>query len=96
MDTTDIQKQARTGRLPAGDTAKKIVSLTLDPVLIAKIDEYAAEKKMSRSAAIETAITGLFIVKPTTPQPAIENNLPLVQPNDCIFASPQMGTAIHY
>ena len=90
---TDTNKK-RTGRSPSGDKAKKIVSLTLDPALVAKIDEYAAEKKISRSAAIENAITGLFAVSPTTPQPVVENSL--VQPNDCIFASPQLGTAIHY
>ena len=92
---TDIQKQTRTGRFPAGDTAKKIVSLTLDPALIAKIDEYAAEKKISRSAAIETAITGLFAVRPTTSQPTMVENS-LVQSDDCIFASPQLGAAIFY
>ena len=48
---TDYKKQPKTK-----DATKRIVSLTLDPVLIARIDEYAAEKKISRSAASETAI----------------------------------------
>ena len=89
---TDTNKK-RTGR-SSGDNAKKIISLTLDPALVAKVDEYAAEKKISRSAAIETAITGLFAVSPTTSQPVVSNSL--VQPDDCIFASPQLGAAIFY
>ena len=93
MIMTDTNRK-RTGRSPSGDKAKKIVSLTLDPALVAKIDEYAAEKKISRSAAIETAITGLFVVSATTSLPMIENSL--MQPDDCIFASPQLGGAIFY
>ena len=91
---TDTEKQKRTGRFPSGDKAKKIVSLTLDPALVAKVDEYATEKKISRSAAIETAITGLFAVSATTSQPVVGNSL--VQSDDCIFASPQLGGAIFY
>ena len=89
---TDTEKKPR--RSPASDKTKKIVSLTLDPALVAKVDEYAAEKKISRSAAIETAITGLFVVSPTTSQPMVDNSL--VQPDDCIFASSQLGGAIFY
>jgi hypothetical protein len=93
MTMTDTNKK-RTGRSPSGDKTKKIISLTIDPALVAKIDEYAAEKKISRSAAIETAITGLFAVNATTSLPMIENSL--MQSDDCIFASPQLGGAILY
>ena len=90
QDTMTETKKASRKR----DSTKKIVSLTLDPVLVARVDEYAAEKKISRSAAIETAITGLLAPKPITSLAIAENNVALS--NDCIFASPQLGTAIHY
>jgi hypothetical protein len=40
-DTKTEPKKWRTGRSPAGDKAKKIVSLTIDHVLISQIDSYA-------------------------------------------------------
>jgi len=85
------KKESRTGRRPSGDFAKKVVSLTIDPALVKQVDEYAADKKMSRSAAIEAAIVGLLAVN--SPIAPVENSL--VQP-DCIFASPSLGTAIYY
>jgi hypothetical protein len=89
---TEPQKQARTGR--SGDKAKKIVSLTIDPTLVSQIDVYAADKKISRSAAIEAAITGLLALNSNTVIAATENSL--VQPDDCIFASPQLERAIFF
>ena len=86
-----INQQSRTGRPLSGGVAKKVVSLTIDPTLIKQVDDYAAEKKMSRSAAIEAAIVGLLAGN--SPVVATENSL--VQP-DCIFASPTFGAAIHY
>ena len=83
----------RTGRPPSGNIAKKVVSLAIGPALIKQIDEYAADKKMSRSAAIEAAIVGLLAVKPERTIATAENSL--VQP-DCIFASPAFGAAILY
>jgi len=85
---TETKKTSRTK-----DSTKKIVSLTIDPVLLAKIDDYAAEKKISRSAAIELAITGLHAL-PSSPSIAIAESA--VLPDDCMFASPQLGTAIFY
>jgi hypothetical protein len=76
------------------DSTKKIVSLTINPALIARLDEYAAERKLSRSAAIETAITGLFALNFNVPLAAAENSV--VLPNDCIFASPSLGAAVFY
>jgi hypothetical protein len=89
---TDAPKKQRTAR--SGDKTKKIVSLTIDPALISQVDAYAADRGISRSAAIENAITGLFVVNSSPPLTAVENSL--VQPDDCIFASPQLGAAIHY
>ena len=86
---TDTKKQAR-----PKDSTKKIVSLTLDPVLIAKIDDYAAEKKISRSAAIEIAITGLLALNSSVSLAVMENST--VLPGNCIFASPQLGTALFF
>ena len=88
---THPKQQSRTGRPPSGDVAKKVVSLTIDPALIKQVDDYAAEKKISRSAAIEAAITSLLAGN--SPVAAAENSL--VQP-DCMFASPSLGAAIHY
>jgi hypothetical protein len=86
---TDTKKQSRTK-----DTAKKIVSLTIDPLLISRLDAYAADKKISRSATIEVAITGLLALDARPSMTAAENSL--VLPEDCIFASPQLGTAIYF
>ena len=85
------KKLSRTGRPPAGDVAKKVVSLTIDPMLIKQVDEYAADKRMSRSAAIEAAITKLLVLN--CPIVTAENSL--TQP-DCMFASPALGAAILY
>ena len=76
------------------DSAKKIVSLTIDPALIAKIDGYAASKKISRSAAIESSIMGLLVLNSDSAFAVPDNSL--VQPEESIFASPQLGTAIHF
>ena len=84
-------KQSRTGRPPTGDVAKKVVSLTIDPALVKQVDEYAADKKISRSAAIEAAIVGFLASN--SPIATAENSL--VQP-DCVFASPSLGSAIYY
>jgi len=86
------RKQSRGGRRPSGDVAKKVVSLTIDPVLIKRVDAYASDKRMSRSAAIETAILGLLAPKSGILAKA-ENSV--VQP-DCAFATPSLGSAIHY
>ena len=86
---TETKKQSR-----KKDSSKKIVSLTIDPVLIEKIDGYAASKKISRSAAIETAITAFIALKSNAPIAITENSL--AQPDDCIFASPSLGAAIHF
>ena len=81
--------------------AKKIVSLTIAPVLVARIDEYAAEKKISRSAVIENAITNWFASPVNSPAAINEPENSLVQSDDCVlgqclFASPQVGHAILY
>ncbi|MCL2711566.1 MAG: ribbon-helix-helix domain-containing protein [Planctomycetaceae bacterium] len=80
------KKLSRTGRPPSGGVAKKVVSLTIDPALIKQVDEYAANKRISRSAAIEAAIVGLL---------TSNSGSPITQP-DCVFASPAVGTAILY
>jgi hypothetical protein len=72
---------------------KKIVSLTLDPALIEKIDEYATAYKKSRSAVIEYFIH-TSLTAPEKPIPAAPVNS-LVQP-ESIFASPELGQAIMY
>jgi len=71
--------------------AKKVVSLTIDPALVKQVDAYAADKKISRSAAIEAAIVGLLALNSPIATP--ENSL--TQP-DCMFASPALGAAILY
>ena len=86
---TDTKKKTRTK-----DSAKKIVSLTIDPVLIDKIDSYAANKKISRSAAIEFSIMELLALNSDSAFAVPENSL--VQPEESIFASPQLGAAIHF
>ena len=88
---TDTKKQSRKGRSPAGDTAKQIVSLTIDPALIIEIDKYAAAKSISRSKAVEAAIAYLTS-PPATDIPAGV----LASPNDCMFAAPSLGRAIFY
>jgi len=80
------KKESRVGRPPSGDVAKKVVSLTIDPALIKQVDKYAANKKISRSAAIEAAIVGLL---------ALNVGSPITQP-DYVFASPALGAAILY
>ena len=86
-----VNKQSRSGRPPSGGVAKKVVSLTIDPALVKQVDEYAVDKKMSRSAAIEAAIVGFLALN--SPIATTENSL--VQ-SDCIFALPSLGTAILY
>ena len=86
----DTKKTSRTGRPPAGDVAKKVVSLTIDPALLQQVDAYAAEKGISRSAAIEAAITGLLTLN--RPITTAEN----FEQSGCIFASPALGAAIFY
>ena len=91
------KKQSRAGRSPKGDTAKKIVSLTIDPALISQVDGFAAIKGISRSAALEKIITDWLRVPSDNPvastASAIDNSL--VQ-SDCLFASPSLGAAIMY
>ena len=94
---TDEKKQSRKGRSPAGDKAKKNFSFSLDPVLVKDLDHYATDKRLSRSSAIEAAITALLTVKsdrPVARTASVDNSL--VQPDDNIFATPAMGAAIHY
>jgi hypothetical protein len=93
-DTKTETKKRRTGRSPAGDKAKKIVSLTIDHALVSQIDSYAAEKGVSRSSAIEAAIIGLLVLKPGSPMAMPDNSL--VLPDNCLFATPSLGAAIHY
>jgi len=85
------RKQSRGGRRPSGVDAKKIVSLTIDPALIKQVDAYAANKKISRSAAIETAIVCLLALN----SPIASTEKSLVQ-SDCMFATPSLGAAILY
>jgi hypothetical protein len=85
-----IKKQSRAGRLPAGDVAKKVVSLTIAPALLQQVDAYATEKGISRSAAVEAAITGLLTLN--SPITTAEDFVP----TDCIFATPSLGAAILY
>ena len=100
---TETKKQPRTKRSPAGDSTKKIVSLTLDPTLIAFLDHYAVENNVSRSKAVELATALLrepTISVPSLPSvPAVNVNATensLVQSDGCIFASPSIGQAIFY
>jgi hypothetical protein len=93
-ETKTEQKKRRSGRSPVGDKAKKIISLTIDHALISQIDSYAAERGISRSSAIEAAIMGLLALKPGSPMASPDNSL--VLPDDCLFATPSVGTAIHY
>jgi hypothetical protein len=94
---TSEKTQMRKRRSPAGDDSKKIVSLTIAPALVARIDEYAADKKISRSAAIENAIVNWLAPPPASPvATASEPVNSLIQPDDCLFASPQAGHAILY
>ena len=86
------KKTSRTGRPPTGDAAKKVVSLTIDPALVKRVDAYAADKGISRSVAIEAAIVGWLAVN--SPIAKAENSV--VQPEHCIFASPALGMAIFY
>jgi hypothetical protein len=88
---TDTPKKTRRS---SGDKAKKIVSLTIDPALINQVDAYAADRGVSRSAAIESAIMELLTSNSHTPFAIAENSL--VQPDDSLFASPQLGAAIFY
>jgi len=99
------KKQARTKRSPQGDTAKKIVSLTIDPALVSQVDAIASDKGISRSAAFEliladglAVLSGRPVAPPVTSPSArpAEKVATAVKVNDCIFASPQLGTAIRY
>jgi metal-responsive CopG/Arc/MetJ family transcriptional regulator len=99
---TETKKQ-RKGRTPIGEKAKKIVSLTIDSELLEKIDSYAADKKLSRSAAIEEVIIKTLSTPTTSRQTTdrlaamreTENNL--VQSSDgAMFAAPQLGRAVLY
>ena len=92
---TNTKKQSRKGRSPAGDTAKQIVSLTIDPALVAEIDKYAAEKTISRSKAVEAAIVCLTAPIASIPAEVDPVNA-LVSPDDCMFAAPSLGHAIFY
>jgi hypothetical protein len=88
-----ITKQPRAGRPANGNAAKKVVSLTLDPAIIAQVDAYATEHKISRSAAIETILQESFEAKPQSMiAPAVNS---LVQPEN-IYATPAIGEAILY
>jgi metal-responsive CopG/Arc/MetJ family transcriptional regulator len=95
---TNTKKQSHRGRSPAGNEAKKVVSLTLDPTLLGKIDNYASVNGLSRSAAIENAITALFAKAPSVSSvsttTASVNSI--VQPEGCLYAAPQIGQAIFY
>jgi hypothetical protein len=70
--------------------------LTIAPALVARIDEYAAEKKISRSAVIENAMMNWFASPVNSPAAINEPDNSLVQSDDCVFASPQVGHAILY
>lgn len=39
---------------------KAIITLSIDPVLLAKVDAWAKERGMSRAAAISFAVSNLF------------------------------------
>ena len=83
-----MKKQSR-------NSEKKVVSLSIDRALIEKLDDYAAEKKISRSAAAESAIARLSMPVNSMTESVSENSL--VQPEgSTIFASPQAGQAILY
>jgi len=93
------KKQSRSRRLLQGNATKQTVSLSLTPALIDQVDGYAADKGISRSAVIELAITGLLAMNNSpvaTTKSASTSDNSLVQPPDCIFASPALGVAIHY
>ena len=80
------------------NTKKSVVSLSLDPTLISRVDIYAFDKGLSRSAVIEMAITGLLeknstLVIPAATASADVNSL--VQPEN-VFATPALGAAICY
>jgi len=62
MSTAKTQSRAK--RSPSGDTAKKIVSLTVDPALISQVDGFASDTGVSRSAALETIIRE-WLAKPS-------------------------------
>jgi len=92
------KKQPRAGRSPKGDSAKKIVSLTIDPALISQIDSYATNKGISRSAAIEEAIAGWFASQQSPKSIATTANTTdkSVPQFEYIFATPALGKAIRY
>jgi len=94
---TSEKTQIRKKDSPAENDTKKIVSLTIAPALVARIDEYAAEKKISRSSAIESAIVNWLALPVDSPvAAAYEPDNSLVHSDDCLFASPQVGHAILY
>ena len=97
---TETKKQSRKRRTPT-ESAKKVVSLTIDPALIDSMDEYAANKRISRSAAIEEAILNFFVAplqaSQDSPVPIHEPVNSVVQPNrNYEYAAPQHGKAIFY
>ena len=97
---TETKKQSRKRRT-ATENIKKVVSLTIDPALIAHIDEHAELSQMSRSAVIEKAILNYFVQplpeSKNSPVPISEPVNSLVQPNSNYeYAAPQTGKAIFY
>jgi hypothetical protein len=99
------KKQQRKGRSPAGEKAKKVVSLTIDPKTLAFIDEFAAKRNISRSQAVEYAIDTMPMCEkcpleeadtPIASTKSAETENSLVKPNNCLYASPQVGKAIFY
>ena len=90
----DRKKPSRVGRPPVEKTTKKVISLTIAPALVKQIDAYAADKKISRSAAIEAAIVGLLTPKLDDSIATAEHSR--AQPDGCVFATPALGSAIFY
>ena len=90
----DTKNSSRVGRPSSGNVAKKVVSLTIAPALIKQIDAYSADKKISRSAAIEAAIVGLLMPESDDSITTAEHSR--AQPDGCVFATPALGSAILY
>jgi hypothetical protein len=92
---------SKTKKQPKSD--KKIVSLSVSETLMGKLDEYAADNGVSRSAAVEDAIVCLTkpIAGTVSGQALPVNNLDQLSENSLVqsgsvFASPQIGQAIMY
>ena len=97
---TETKKQSRKRRTPT-ESAKKVVSLTIDPALVAQVDEHARLNQMSRSAVIEEAILNYFVQplpeSKNSPESISEPVNSLVQPNsNDQYASLPVGKAIFY